>query len=179
MKIKKYLDFIMESSGYEFGCVMIEVPVPNWNEVISAIDPEDVYEEPGDTTHGIEDEPHLTVLYGLHKEVTEEQIKSIIDQFENSIKIEIDGVGIFENEKFDVVKFNVRPDTSLQELHNRLSELPNSDRYPEYNPHITISYVKKGRGKKYINPDYKHTVKNSDKITYSHPSGKKTHFTLK
>ena len=108
MKIKNYIQFIKESSGYEYGCVMVEVPVSNWNEITSYINPEDVYEEPGDNNHGIQKNPHLTLLYGLHEGVTEEQVKSVFENFDGDINIKVDGIDIFENEKYDVVKFNVR-----------------------------------------------------------------------
>ena len=175
MIIKSYIQFIKESSGYEYGCVMVEVPVSNWNEITSYIDPEDVYTG-DDDTHGIQDNPHVTILYGLHDGVTEEQVKSVFEGFTESINIEVDGIGIFENKDYDVVKFNVNPDGALQELHNRLSEFPNSNSFPDYKPHITIAYVNKGTGKKYLKPDYKYTVKNVDKITYSMADGTETEF---
>lgn len=178
-KLKNYIQFIKESSGqHKWGCVMLEFQVSNWNEVISEIDPEDVYEEPGDTTHGIEDTPHLTLLYGLHPEVTEEQVQQILDNFSEELNIEIEGIDIFENPKFDVVKFNVKKDEKLQYLHDELSKLPNSDEYPDYKPHITIAYVKVGTGKKYVNPDYKYKVQNVSKVCYSKPSGQKTYFEI-
>ena len=175
MKIKNYIQFIKESSGYEYGCVMIEVPVSNWNEITSYIDPEDIYTG-GDDTHGIQEFPHLTLLYGLHKEVTPEMVKSVFEGFTKDINIEVNGIGIFENNDYDVVKFNVNPDGALQELHDKLSELPNSDQFPNYTPHITISYVKSGTGKKYVKPDYKYEVKNVDKITYSMVDGNEIKF---
>jgi len=103
-------------------------------------------------------------------------IKSVFEEFTGSINIEVNGIGIFENKDYDVVKFNVNPDGALQELHDKLSEFPNSNEYPDYKPHITISYVNKGMGKKYVKPDYKYTVENVDKITYSMTSGEKVNF---
>jgi len=175
MIIKSYIQFIKESSGYEYGCVMVEVPVSNWDEITSFIDPEDVYTG-GDDSHGIQELPHVTILYGLHKEVTPEMVKSVFEEFTESINIEVNGVDIFENKDYDVVKFNVNPDGALQDLHDKLSEFPNSNSFPDYKPHITIAYVNKGTGKKYVKPDYKYTVKNVDKITYSLPSGEKVNF---
>jgi len=175
MKIKNYIQFIKESSGYQYGCVMVEVPVSNWNEITSYIDPEDVYTG-GDDTHGIQENPHVTILYGLHKEVTSEMVKSVFEGFTKDINIEVNGIDIFENKDYDVVKFNVNPDGALQELHDKLSEFPNSNDFPDYKPHITISYVKSGTGKKYVKPDYKYEVKNVDKITYSMVDGNKIKF---
>lgn len=160
--IKKYLQFIKESTKYEFGCAMIDIKVNNWDEIISFIDDSDLNKDKG----GIEERPHLTLLYGLHKEVTDEQIKSVLNDIESPLEIEINGVDIFENDDFDVVKFNIKKTNQLQEIHDKLSELPNTNNFPDYNPHITIAYVKKGKGKKYIKPGYKHKI-NSSEITYS------------
>jgi len=176
MKIKNYIQFIKESiNGYKYGCVMVEVPVSNWNEITSTINPEDVYTG-DDDTHGIQQNPHVTILYGLHDGVTEDEVKSVFDNFDGEINIKVDGVDIFENEKYDVVKFNVSPDGALQYLHDELSKLPNSNEFPDYKPHITLAYIKKGLGKKYIKPDYKYEVKNVNHITYSMSNGKKIYF---
>jgi 2'-5' RNA ligase len=179
MIIKKYTQFLIENvGGYKYGCVMVEVPVNNWDEITSWIDPNDVYESKGDSTYGIQKNPHLTLLYGLHDDVTPEMVKNVISKYKNDIHIEVDGIGIFENSDFDVVKFNVNPDGTLQKLFNELSELPNSNEYPEYKPHITISYVKRGMGKKYVKPDYKYAVKNVDKVCYSMTNGEKVYFNI-
>ncbi len=177
MIIKNYLQFIKESSGYEYGCVMIEVPVSNWDELTNSIDTKDVYTG-GDDSHGIQEFPHLTLLYGLEKGVTEDQVQSIIDNFKGEIKIEIDGINLFENEQFDVLKFNVVSDAGLQQLHDELSKLPNTDKFPIYKPHITIAYLNKGMGKKYVNPNYKYSVKNINKIVYSRPNSEKVIFDI-
>jgi 2'-5' RNA ligase len=172
MKIKKYIQFIKESTTHEYGCVMVEISVSNWNAITSIIDTDDIYEKDDDSTYGIQKNPHLTLFYGLHDTVTPEMVNSVFDKFDGDINIEVDGIDIFQNEEFDVVKFNVKADDDLQYLHDELSQFPNSNSFPDYKPHITLAYTKKGTGKKYIKPDYKYQVKNIDKITYSMPNGK-------
>jgi 2'-5' RNA ligase len=178
--IKKYIEFMNEGkkeklgSLYRYGCVMIELNISNWDELTSIIDPKDVY-MPEDPAKGIESNPHVTLIFGLEK-VSGDQIKKVFDNFHEEIHVEIDGVGIFENPEFDVVKLNVIPDGALQHLHDELKKLPNEDKFDVYEPHITLAYVKKGTGKKYANPDYKYTVKNIGSIKYSTPSGNKIYF---
>lgn len=172
--IKKYLQFIKESKKNRLGCVMLEVPVNNWSEITSIIDKKDVYKKSG---FGIEDNPHLTLFYGLHKEVSDEKVKKVLDN-KKDFNIEIQGIDIFENDEFDVVKFNVKKTKELQNIFNEFSNLPNSNEYPDYQPHITIAYVKKGKGKKYTNKNYKHKVKNASNIIYSKPNGSKLKFKL-
>jgi len=181
MIIKNYIQFVNESiNGHKYGCVMINIPVSNWDEITSSIDPEDIfYGDENDDPKGIQDNPHVTILYGLHDDVTPEMVKSVFENYSDDINIKVDGIGIFEkNDKFDVVKFNVIPDGALQHLHDELSKFPNSDQFPDYKPHITISYVKKGTGKKYVKPDYKYEVKNVNKICYSLSNGEKIYFEI-
>lgn len=180
MIIKSYIKFINEAiNGHKYGCVMIEVPVSNWDEITSSIDPEDIFYGDGKgDPKGIQKNPHITLLYGLHDDVTLEQVKSVFENFDGDINIEVNGVGIFENDKFDVVKFNVNPQGSLQYLFDELSKLPNSNEFPEYKPHITLCYTKKGTGKKYVKDDYRYTVKNVNKICYSLSNGKKFYFEI-
>ena len=180
MIIKRYIQFIKESiNGHKYGCVMVEVPVSNWDEITSSIDKEDIYESNEGDPKGIQKNPHLTLLYGLHDDVTEEQVKSIFDKFDGDINIEVNGIDIFENDKFDVVKFNVNSQGSLQYLFDELSKFPNSNQFSDYKPHITIGYVKKGMGKKYVKQDYKYQVKNVNHITYSMANGEKVYFDYK
>ena len=72
-------EFILEKEGdtYDYGCAMLYFDFPQINKIHDAIDPKDLYEEEGDRTFGIEDEPHCTLLYGLHKEVTPEMIQEM------------------------------------------------------------------------------------------------------
>ena len=178
MKIMKYDQFLSESNSYDFGCAMIEVPFLDWGQITGMIEPDDVYEVEGDRSYGVQDNPHVTILYGLHAGVSPEDIKEVIGRFAGELKVRVDGIGIFENEEFDVVKMNVVPDGGLQELHDMMSELPNSNEYPEYKPHITIAYVKKGLGKKYEDASFKREVGGIREICYSMPGGEKEYFEI-
>jgi 2'-5' RNA ligase len=177
MKIKKYNQFLNEDVKYKLGCVMLEVPVSNWEEIISSISQEDIYEIEGEN-YGVQKNPHVTILYGLHDEVTLDQVKSVFEDFKGGIDISIEGIGTFENKDFDVVKFNVLKNESLKILNDRLSELPNTNEYPEYIPHITIAYVKKGSGKKYEDPKYRYNVENINEVCYSMSNGSKEYFSI-
>jgi 2'-5' RNA ligase len=168
---------LFEEKNYEFGCVMIDVPVKNWNEITSFIDTDDIYTVSDNDTYGIQVRPHLTLLYGTHKEVTSEQVESLLKNVK-PFSIEIDGVDIFENKDYDVVKFNIKKSDILQSIFDSLSTLPNSNSFKDYKPHITIAYVKKGTGKKYIKPDYKWKVDNINEVTYSMVDGNEYKFSL-
>jgi hypothetical protein len=177
MKVKKYIQFVKESTGYKLGCVMVEVPVSNWNEITSIINKDDLYEVEGEN-YGIQDNPHLTLLYGLKPNITKEQVEQVLEKSVDGekIEIEIENIGLFENDNFDVVKFNIKKTEQLQKLFDSLSELPNENTFPDYKPHMTIAYVKKGLGKKYTKP-YSHKVSSND-ICYSMANGEKIYFEI-
>ena len=167
--IKRYLEFIKESTRYEYGCVMVDYNFENWSDLLDSISQEDIYKVEG-KNYGLQSRPHLTLLYGLHKEVTDKQIQKCFDGMtEDDFKVQIDGVSLFENPEFDVVKLGVIKSNELEQVNKNLSELPNSNQFPEYKPHITLAYVKKGLGKKYEDPNYKYQIKNISKIVYVRP----------
>jgi 2'-5' RNA ligase len=169
--MKKYLQFLKESNQnrYEYGCVMVDYNFSNWSELLQSINQDDLYEVEG-KNYGLQTRPHLTLLYGIHEEVTDDQILKCFDGFtEDDFKVQIDGVSIFENPEFEVVKLEIDKSSKLQEINRRLSELPNSNQFPEYKPHITLAYVKKGKGQRYIDPNYKYQIKNIARISYTRP----------
>lgn len=169
---------LFEDKNYDYGCVMVDVSVKNWEEITSFIDNQDLYTVENDNTYGLQDRPHLTLLYGLHKEVTSEMVEDVLKDVK-PFDIEIDGVDIFENEDYDVVKFNIKKTDILQSIFDELSKLPNSNSFKDYRPHITIAYVKKGTGKKYIKSNYKWRVNDIDDITYSMTNGEEFVIKLK
>lgn len=158
---------------YSYGCLMLKTPFKNWENLTSMIDEEDVfYGEDG--SFGIEDEPHITVLYGLHEGIESEDLKSLVSDVEN-VDYKITGVSIFENENFDVVKLDIESDT-LHELNERCKSLPHTSTYPDYHPHMTISYVKPGMGKKYVREFENPIELSSNTFKYSNSNGNKTYF---
>lgn len=175
MKVKKYIEFVKESTDYKLGCVMVEVPVSNWNEIISTVDEDDLYEVEGEN-YGVSKIPHLTLLYGLKPNITKEQIEQILEKVIDGgkIEIEIENIDTFENDNFDVVKFNIKKTEQLQRIFDALSELPNENTFTDYKPHMTICYTKKGMGQKYKKL-YSHKV-SSNQICYSMTNGKKIYF---
>ncbi len=174
---KMSIKLLSEEIKYKLGCVMVEVSVSNWNEITSTINKDDLYEVEGEN-YGIQNNPHLTLLYVLKANITKEQIKEVLTKTIDGDKIiiEIENIDTFENEDFDVVKFNVKKTEQLQRIFDALSELPNENTFPDYKPHITIAYVRKGLGEKY-KKSYSHKV-SSNEICYSMANGEKIYFEI-
>lgn len=166
--IMRYLQFIKESNTEpKLGCVMISLKFDNWNEILDVINEDDIfYREDGPC--GKCKHPHITLLYGLHEDVSLEDVKECFNGVSaDDISLAVNSVSVFENKEFDVVKLSIEENPLLIELNRRLSNLPNSNEFPEYKPHITIAYVKKGLGRKYANSEYSSTISDIHHIVYS------------
>ena len=96
---------------------------------------------------GREDQPHITVKYGLHGDNADEVRTALAG--EKPIKVTFGKVSLFKtNDDYDVVKVDIdSPD--LHRLNKKIAELPHTDTFPDYKPHATIAYVKKGKGEAY------------------------------
>lgn len=129
------------------GCLMLYYEPCFWDKIVSLIDESDIYKE--DDKYGIESEPHVTVLYGFTNDMDVTRIEDYLNTIKSPIQFSLEKIDIFENEKFDVVKFNVKS-PQLHVLHSFFKEnFDNVESYPTYQPHSTIAYVKKGMGRKY------------------------------
>lgn len=128
------------------GCVMVEIDVPNWNQICSIINEDDVYDQ--DEDRKIEINPHVTVLYGFYSFVSPDDVINAIKEFPAPY-IQFGNIGTFtEHPDFDVVMIKVQSE-DLAKMNKALSILPNENSFPNYNPHLTIAYMKKGTAKKY------------------------------
>ena len=178
---------LLEGKGdtYSYGCVMLyfDIKKETWDKFQDMIADEDVYTENGDVGYGHENEPHVTILYGLHADIPDSTIEELIDEMEGP-ELNLKKISIFENnDDYDVVKFDIIGDSEkkLAKMNSKFAKLPHTTDYPDYHPHSTITYVKAGTGKKYIK-----TLTGDDVITvtptevrYSKADGTKKKYKLK
>jgi hypothetical protein len=134
----------------------------------------DIYDDE-DGTHGLETKPHTTLLYGLHDNDSIFKMSKYILENAKYDDCEIKTPSLFENEKYDVLKFDV-DGSFLYKINKELSKLPHTTDYPDYHPHLTIGYLKPGCGKKYvkiIKEKYKDEIILTPKhAVYSYPDRK-------
>lgn len=126
----------------KYACVMVYFDMPLFKAIQTAIDDADL------TKDGKEVNPHVTIFYGLHDEVDPETTLDLLSGIDAG-SIVLGPVSVFENDEVDVLKFEASAPW-LYEANASLSSLPNSNEYPEYQPHCTLAYVKAGTGKKYV-----------------------------
>jgi 2'-5' RNA ligase len=162
---------------YDYGCVMARIDEESSRKILDfnrkTIGEHIIYKE-GDE-YGREESPHITLKYGLVNGYTEEQMKKILSKV-TPFHIDVKGISLFENEKFDVVKFDV-DGKELRALNEIFSKLPNHDQYPEYHPHMTLAYVRKGMGRHMVKEARKIAKIPVNSIVYSN-RGEKSFFDL-
>jgi len=103
-------------------------------------------DETGKDDYGIETEPHITALFGLTEHEPAPVAKAVADH--GQIEVTLGKLSVFKNPEYDVLKVGVSGD-SLHALNGKLSKLPNEQSFSDYQPHLTIAYLKKGQGAKY------------------------------
>ena len=131
--------YYVEQDSHSFSCVMAKISDENivsWT--VKNINEKDLYTKESDM--GIETDPHITILYGLHTNKTTE-VKKIL-QKEKSFKIKFGLISKFKAPKYDVLKIEVKS-PYLFHLNRLLKKLDYTSKH-EYNPHCTLAYVKKG-----------------------------------
>ena len=69
---------------FDYGCVMLYYDFPEIEDSHNIIDPNDIYHQEGDRSFGLEDEPHTTLLFGLHDDVTDEDVSKVLNKYKYS-----------------------------------------------------------------------------------------------
>lgn len=160
----------------EFGCLMIYLDSEQKDEVLEFIK-RNFSERELDPTEGAETEPHVTVAYGFYPDVDVQEIRNFIKQnFPATIHFQLKNITKFDNDEYDVIKVDVEGE-ELSELHYALRE-HFGDRldvtYPDYHPHMTLAYCKKGMSDHLLDDEeFNGWEISSDKFIFSEPGMKK------
>lgn len=172
-QFRKFVE--MQNVKYDYSSVHIDVPNPLADDLITwgkkKIKDTDIFVSQTDPSFGREDEMHVTILYGIHSDSSEEVNKYISSK--KPITVKLGEVDVFTNpEKFDVVVIKVVSD-ELSALNAKLTDkVEFTNKYKEYKPHITLAYVKKGKGWKYHGIDqWKDEKFTTDYVVFSSKSG--------
>jgi 2'-5' RNA ligase len=133
---------------FSYSSVQINLPISLSKEIITWGQNHIPNKELSDDKDGREDEIHVTVLYGIHSE-SSYMAKRLLRQCK-PFDIELKTIGVFtNNESFDVVKINVQSE-EIKKINEKLCKsIQYTSKFPTYQPHVTIAYVKKGKGWKF------------------------------
>jgi hypothetical protein len=121
--------------------------------------------------YGKENSSHVTILYGLKKDSDFHAIRDMIKSYK-PFEIEFGDISIFDdNSKYDVVKVEIISQ-DLHILHNLIKDkFKNVWSYDQYNPHMTIAYVKKNKYQNTIINPYLGKKILVDTISFMHKNG--------
>lgn len=138
---------LLQEELYKYGFTAVNLPAAHADYIIKwgreMIPDEHLYHDANGGC-GRETEPHITVLYGLTDPVPSKELIELVRKTP-PFTVRLTSVTLFENDEYDVVKFDVDSE-ELVALSNAIREAcPNENKYPKYVPHCTVAYVKKGR----------------------------------
>jgi len=109
------------------------------------INEQDVFSNPDYPHLGREVNTHCTVLYNI-VDTDPEQVQKVLTG-EPSFEVELGELSVFENDIFDVIKISVSGQ-GVEDLYDvASSEIDHDELYFNFNPHITIAFLKKHKGK--------------------------------
>lgn len=126
---------------------------------------------------GIEDDPHVTILYGLNGDEPA-AVQAAVQDF-GPVSITLGPLSIFANADADVLKVEVIG-PALHRLNKRISaRCENTQTHPEYLPHVTIAYLNPGEGRKFVgDTSLAGRTFKFDRFVFSDREGVKTEISL-
>lgn len=152
---------------HEFSCLMFNLPGElafDVRQLGNRIEQHDL------AADGREDNPHITVKFGLHTNDPDD-VRTAIGG-EAPVAIQFGKASFFSATEYDVVKIEIES-KALHRLNAKISDaLQCTDTHPEYKPHCTIAYVKPGLGEHYAAKlnDMQGRVAVFDRIVFSDKS---------
>lgn len=137
----------MRNTKYDYSSIHIEVPRPLSEEIITwgreEVSDDDIFVSQDDFSYGREDEIHITLLYGLHS-ADPSQAEEIL-KGTKPFRIDLGRMKLFTHRpNYNVLVIKVYSH-DLVSLHTTLGKLEHTDRYLDFNPHVTIAFLKKNR----------------------------------
>lgn len=136
------------------GCVMLGTEAPD----TSFIDEGDLYYAKDPDLFWVngraEGNSHITLKYGLLNSVRRKHVYKVIDGLPLPGRLVGNGIMKFDSPYPDepyeciVLAIDTDPDNiysaMLMDLHSNLNYLPHINTFPDYKPHVTLAYVRKG-----------------------------------
>jgi 2'-5' RNA ligase len=164
---------LLVAESHSYSTVMFEIHGDlrdRINSLISEIPEEDIAEE------GREDNPHVTVLYGLHTGSAELVREHLSDDSEFEVKL--GKISKFTtSDEHDVLKIEVESD-ELKAMNKKLKELDHTSTHPRYNAHLTLAYVKKGHCEDMVGSEPFPERYKVEEVVFSSKTEKKTSIPL-
>lgn len=161
----------------EGHCIMVDIS--NGGKILEFVKnlpTECVYEEEGEN-YGKETNPHITLMYGLDDK-EEARVKELLNKVPKNIMAELGQISKFGNADtpYDVLKVEVKS-PHLARIHEMIKKnFSNNYKWPAYNPHVTLAYVKKGSCNEHVGSKIFEGMKfKFENFTYSNGNTEQNH----
>jgi hypothetical protein len=129
--------------------LMIDFHIDEIKKYQKEIFKQDIYEDPKTDDYGLQKEPHVTILGDINPKVEWSDFKDFILPLEDFISV-IPSISIFKEENYDVLKFDVICENAKIVRDRLIENIKLDTDYPNIDLHMTIAYLKSGKGKKYV-----------------------------
>lgn len=139
-----------KTTSREYAFLMVDYEKPSFiTDLQNKIKKEDLYVEEGNDDYGIEKNSHVTLVPCLDNDVDLEELKKYLKDISEYDAILTD-ISKFECEDYDVLKCAAKSKTLYDTNKKIVKIFDTHSEYKEYQPHLTIAYMKHGKADKYL-----------------------------
>ena len=139
-----------KNTNREYAFLMVDYETPSFiKDLQKKIPSRELYTEEDNEDYGLEKQSHVTLVPCLDNDIDIDKMKSYLKPI-NEYDIVLTDISKFECEKFDVLKCAVKSKALKDTNKEIVDKFETHSEYKDYNPHMTIAYMKKGMADKYL-----------------------------
>ncbi len=139
-----------KNTNREYAFLMVDYETPSIiKDLQKKIPSRELYTEEDNKDYGLEKQSHVTLVPCLDNDIDIDKLKSYLKPI-NKYDIVLTDISKFECEKFDVLKCAVKSKALKDTNKEIVDKFETHSEYKDYNPHMTIAYMKKGMADKYL-----------------------------
>jgi len=139
-----------KNTNREYAFLMVDYETPSIiKNLQKKIPSRELYTEEDNEDYGLEKQSHVTLVPCLDNDIDIDKLKSYLKPI-NEYDIVLTDISKFECEKFDVLKCAVKSKALKDTNKEIVDKFETHSEYKDYNPHMTIAYMKKGMADKYL-----------------------------
>ena len=139
-----------KNTNREYAFLMVDYETPSIiKDLQKKIPSRELYTEKDNEDYGLEKQSHVTLVPCLDNDIDIDKLKSYLKPI-NEYDIVLTDISKFECEKFDVLKCAVKSKALKDTNKEIVDKFETHSEYKDYNPHMTIAYMKKGMADKYL-----------------------------
>ena len=139
-----------KNTNREYAFLMVDYETPSIiKDLQKKIPSRELYTEEDNEDYGLEKQSHVTLVPCLDNDIDIDKLKSYLKPI-NEYNIVLTDISKFECEEFDVLKCAVKSKALKDTNKEIVDKFETHSEYKDYNPHMTIAYMKKGMADKYL-----------------------------